>query len=101
LIENHVITHSFMHFLPGLTRYMDLPDIAGCVAPKPFMVQECSRDELYPLDAMKTAVEHIKAIYHKAGAPSRFQSGFYDQPHTFSIAMQEEAFDWLDKWLQP
>ena len=101
LIENHVITHSFMHFLPGLTRFMDLPDIAGCVAPKPFMVQECSRDELYPLDAMKTAVEHIKAIYHKAGAPSRFQSGFYDQPHTFSIAMQEEAFDWLDKWLQP
>jgi hypothetical protein len=50
---------------------------------------------------MKAAVEHIQAIYRKAGAPSRFQSGFYDEPHTFSIAMQEEAFDWLDKWLQP
>jgi hypothetical protein len=30
-----------------------------------------------------------------------FQGRFYDQPHTFSIAMQEEAFEWLDRWLKP
>jgi dienelactone hydrolase len=101
LIKDRVITHSFMHFLPGLTQFLDLPDLAGCVAPKPLMVQECSKDNLYHLESMKAAVEHISAIYRKAGDPSRFQGRFYDEPHTFSIAMQEEAFDWLDKWLKP
>lgn len=101
LLKSRVTTHSFLHFLPGLTRFMDLPDLAGCVAPKPLMVQQCSRDGLYTLEGMKESVERISAIYRKAGAPEMFQGRFYDEPHTFSIAMQEEAFEWLDRWLKP
>jgi dienelactone hydrolase len=101
MIKTHVQTHSFLHFLPGLTHYLDLPDLLGCMAPKPLMVQECSQDELYPLEGMKEAVSKLNSIYSKAGVPAMFQGKFYDHPHIFTISMQEEAFAWLDRWLEP
>jgi len=101
MIRAHVNTHSFVHFLPGLAHFLDLPDVIGCMAPKPLMVQQCSRDELYPMAGMKEALTKIAAIYAKAGAASNCQGKFYDHPHLFSLRMQEEAFDWLDRWLKP
>jgi dienelactone hydrolase len=101
MIRSHVDTHSFLHFLPGLANFMDLPDVIGCMVPKPLMVLQCSRDELYPLDGMKESLAKLEGIYTKAGAASKFIGRFYDQPHFFSIKMQEDAFDWLDRWLKP
>jgi dienelactone hydrolase len=101
MIQKYVLTHSFMHFLPGLTRFLDLPDLIGCMAPKPLMVQQCSKDELYPLDGMQESLKKITAIYSKAGAASKFEGRFYDHPHIFSIEMQQDAFNWLDRWLKP
>jgi len=101
MIKKHVETHSYIHFLPGLTHFLDLPDLLGCMVPKPLMVLQCSKDELYPLQGMKEAVDKLTAIYAKAGAASMFRGRFYDQPHIFSLKMQEEAFDWMDHWLKP
>jgi hypothetical protein len=30
-----------------------------------------------------------------AGCPEQFAGRFYDEPHRFTRAMQDEAFDWL------
>lgn len=99
LIKSYVETHSFAHFLPGLTRFMDLPDMLGAMAPNPLMVLECSRDNLYSLESMKEAVEKLGRIYDKAGKPENFLGKFYDQPHRFSRDMQEDAFRWFDSHL--
>ncbi len=99
LIKAHVDTHSFSHFLPGLTRFMDLPDMLGAFTPKPLMVLQCSQDGLYTLGGMEGAVEKLKKIYRKADAPERFKGKFYDQPHRFSADMQEDAFRWFDTHL--
>jgi dienelactone hydrolase len=101
MIRSHADTHSYIHFLPGLAHFLDLPDVIGCMVPKPLMVQQCSRDELYPMDGMKEALRKLEGIYAKAGASSQFIGRFYDRPHTFSLKMQEDAFDWLDRWLKP
>ena len=101
LIKRHVTTHSFMHFLPGLTRFVDLPDVIGCMVPKPLMVQQCRLDQLYTVEGMKESLKKIAAIYAKSGAGSRFEGRFYDHPHVFSLEMQEDAFAWLDRWLEP
>jgi dienelactone hydrolase len=101
LIKAHVVTHSFIHFLPGLANFLDLPDVIGCMAPKPLMVQQCERDALYPIAGMKESVKKIAAIYGKSGAGSKFEGRFYDHPHVFSLKMQEDAFAWLDRWLKP
>ena len=62
-------------------------------------MQQCRRDTLYPLAGMEAAVEKLTRIYAKAGIPERFRGSFHDVPHSFHPPMQEEAFDWLDRWL--
>lgn len=100
LIKAHIETHSFSHFLPGLTHYMDLPDMLGAFAPNPLLVLQCSKDGLYTLGSMKEAVEKLEKIYARAEVPHRFSYKFYDQPHRFSADMQEDAFRWFDTHLK-
>lgn len=100
MMKAHVDTHSWVHFLPGLHQLLDLPDVASLAVPRPLLVQQCSQDKLFPVEAMQEAVKHIAAVYDKAGAKGRFEGRFYDVPHTFSRKMQDEAFDWLDRHLR-
>ena len=97
-LRNH-IRHTWMVFVPGLYRSLDLPDAAALHAPGALLVQQCRRDTLYPLAGMQGAVDKLTGIYAKAGLPERFRGTFYDEPHCFKPPMQEEAFDWLDRWL--
>ncbi len=97
-LRNH-LRHTWMVFVPGLYGSLDLPDAAALHAPGALLVQQCRRDSLYPLSGMQGAVDKLGRIYAKAGIPERFRGTFYDDTHAFRPAMQDEAFDWLDRWL--
>jgi dienelactone hydrolase len=97
-LRNHV-RHTWMVFVPGLYSSLDLPDAAALHAPGALLVQQCRRDQLYPMSGMQGAVAKLTKIYAKAGMPEKFRGTFYDDTHSFRPAMQEEAFDWLDRWL--
>jgi len=99
MIRAHLDTHSWVHFLPGLHHYLDLPDVAALAAPRPLLVQQCARDQLFPPAGMKEGVERIAAVYEKAGAKEKFVGRSYDVPHQFTRAMQDDAFAWLDRQL--
>lgn len=98
-LRNHV-RHTWMVFVPGLYPALDLPDAAALHAPGALLVQQCRRDALYPMSGMQGAVDKLAKIYAKAGIPERFRGTFYDDTHSFRPAMQEEAFEWLDRWLR-
>ncbi|MCC6857230.1 MAG: prolyl oligopeptidase family serine peptidase [Bryobacterales bacterium] len=100
MIRRHMDTHSFVHFIPGVHRRLDLPDVVALRAPKPLLVQQCRRDALYPPAGMEQSVAKLAAIYRKAGAEEAFTGRFYDVPHTFNVAMQDEAFAWFDRHLK-
>ncbi len=100
MIQAHVDTHSWVHYVPGLQKYLDLPDVATMHAPKPLLVQQCTQDRLFPLAGMRTSVERIADGYAKAGAKDRFTGRFYDVPHVFNRAMQDDAIDWFDRHLR-
>jgi dienelactone hydrolase len=99
LLRNHLRSHTWMAYVPGLYPMLDLPDAAALIAPGALLVQQCSHDILYPLPAMQGAVEKLRDIFKKAGISERFRGSFYDVPHAFLPDMQEEAFRWLEKWL--
>jgi hypothetical protein len=100
MIQAHVDTHSWVHFLPTLHRYLDLPDVVSMMAPKPLFVQQCRQDRLFPLEGMTESLTKIAGVYEKAKVKDRFVGKFYDMPHVFSRDMQDEAFDWLDRQLK-
>jgi len=100
MMKAHLDTHSFVHFLPGLHRLMDLPDLAALTAPRGLLVQQCRQDRLFPPEGMEEAVARIAAVYKAAGAEKQFEGKFYDEPHRFTRAMQDDAFAWLDRHLK-
>lgn len=100
MARRHIDTHSWVHFVPGVHRYLDWPDIVAARAPKPLLVLQCRRDELFPLAGMQEAVDKIAAIYTKARARDQFTGRFYDVPHQFNVEMQEDAFSWFDEVLK-
>ncbi len=91
--------HTWMTYLPHLPRYLDFPEILGLRAPLPTMVLATTEDPLYSLSEVREAEKELFSIYERAGAPECFRFSYYDGPHYFNLAMQEEAFKWFKRWL--
>lgn len=92
--------HSDMFDAYGLHANLDHPDVASLGAPEcATFIQNCSRDRLYPREGMDLAIKKIGAVYYDLDKSEQFQSRYYDVTHQFNVQMQEDAFDWLEKWL--
>jgi dienelactone hydrolase len=99
-IRKHVVNTVGLSFhIAGLYRYLDLPDLAALVAPRPLMVINGSKDTLFAPDGVRAAFEKIEACFKKAGAAERQQCRLYDTPHEFNPDMQDEAWAWIGKAL--
>ena len=95
-LRRHVInTVGFTFHIPGLYRYLDLPDLAALIAPRSIFVINGSKDALFPSDGVERAFRKIEACFRKAGAPDRQRCRLYDAPHQFNREMQAEAWEWL------
>ena len=98
-LRNHLRSHTWMVYVPGLYQWLDLPDAAALTMPGALLVLQCRRDRLYPLSGMKASLNTLTRIYEKAELAERFRGNFYDVPHSFTPPMQEEAFAWIDRWI--
>lgn len=85
--------------VPGLYQHLDYPDVASLAMPTPLMVINGSRDGLFDLDGVKASFEKLNGCYRKAGISERCATRLYDTPHEFNGAMQEEAWEWLRRWM--
>ncbi|MGO8693843.1 MAG: alpha/beta hydrolase family protein [Rectinemataceae bacterium] len=92
-------THTWMIYVPALPPLMDYPDILAMRAPLPSLVLATRRDPLFSPDEVRKAEAVLEASYQKAGAADCFRMSYYEGPHRFDAAMQEEAFAWFDRWL--
>jgi dienelactone hydrolase len=97
-IRRHVVNSIGLTFhIVGLYRYLDLPDFAALIAPRPVLVINGSKDQLFPPEGVKTAFEKIEKCFAKAGVPERQRCRLYDAPHEFNLQMQSEAWEWLER----
>jgi dienelactone hydrolase len=97
---NKSYTHTWMLYIPLLPNELDFPEILGLRAPLPALVLNDSEDSLFTLPEMQRAEKILKEVYKKAGAEDHFKNSFYPGPHKFDSQMQQEAFNWFDKWLK-
>ena len=49
---------------------------------------------------MTRADQILKELYSKAGAKENYAGHFYPGPHKLDARMQQDAFDWFDRWLK-
>jgi len=97
---NKCYTHTWMCYVPGLSRDLDYPEVLGLGAPNPVLVLNNRQDALFTMPEMERADRILAEVYKKAGAPERYRASFYNGPHKFDQEMQKEAFAWLDRWLR-
>ena len=98
---NKSFTHTWMTYVPLLPNELDFPEILGLRAPLPTLVLNDEDDFLYTLPEMKRADKILREVYEKANAGDKYKCSYYPGPHKFDKKMQEEAFNWFDRWLKP
>lgn len=99
MLQQHA-HHTWMMYVPRQYQFLDLPDVATLNAPRPLLVMNCRQDKLFSVAGMQAAEQKLSGIYTKMRAPEKFKCNYYDVPHSMTIAMQEDAFAWLEKWLK-
>jgi len=65
----------------------------------PLMVQYNENDPLYTIEGQRQADRKIAEIYSRMEYPENYSGEFYPGPHKFDTEMQEDAFEWFEKWL--
>lgn len=100
LLKHHLRSHTWMIYVPGQLKYLDLPDVVSLNAPRPLMVINCLQDRLFTLEGMQAAESKLESVYEEMNAADRFQCRYYDVPHSLNVEMQNDAIDWLSRWLQ-
>lgn len=97
---NKAYTHTWMVYIPGLSRDLDYPEIFGLNLPNPVLVLNNREDTLFTVPEMERADRILGEVYRRAGIPGRYRAKFYPGPHKFDRDMQSEAFEWFDRWLK-
>lgn len=100
MLRRHLLHHTWMIYVPRQYQFLDLPDVASLNAPNPLLILNAEQDHLFPAEGMKAAEEKLRRIYTKMGAAELFQTNYYNVPHSMTIPMQDDAFNWLDRWLK-
>lgn len=97
--EGNMTTGAYTMLHPGLSPYLDFPDVASIACPKPMMFCCGSRDGLFPVESINMAFTKMRQVWESQNAGDNLVTKLYNSPHEYSLMMQEDAFRWLDKVL--
>ncbi|MEV6350313.1 alpha/beta hydrolase family protein [Actinoplanes sp. NPDC051851] len=91
---------SFYMLHPGLSRHLDIPDVASLAAPRPAYFLDGELDPLFTPEGVATAYAKLSRIWTSQHAASRLRTQtFPGLSHVFTAPMQDEAFNFLDQHL--
>ena len=89
--------HSSCHYIPGLLRHFDHPEIvADCIAPRPLMILAPLRDPDMAASGVDQLVDLVSPVFRDAGRPHLFQVHRPDDGHVFRV----KYFNWMVKWFE-
>ena len=93
MVPIHIAPHSWMFFPAGLAKFSDWPGLTMINSATPLYLLFCGEDQLFTKEGMKEAdsliAQHFKEV------KGEYKSDTYPVKHSFTVEMQESAFDWL------
>jgi hypothetical protein len=60
------------------------------------MIINGNADELFPVESIREAYNKTHNVWDSQNVPDNLVTKLYDAPHEFNLAMQNDAFSWLD-----
>jgi dienelactone hydrolase len=89
--------HSSCHYIPGLLRHFDHPEIvADCIAPRPLMILAPLGDPDMAASGVDQLLDLVSPVYREAGRSHLFQVHRPDDGHVFRV----KYFNWMAKWFE-
>lgn len=61
------VHHCVCNVVPGIMELGEMYDIAGLIAPRPFLAINGKEDPIFPIDGTRTAFQHVQNIYEARG----------------------------------
>ena len=96
LLPAYLDAHSWLLHSPGLAAWATGQTSPSAPTAERVLVQYALADPLFPEQGMRDAHQHLLE-----GMPARYTGSFWQEPHVFTQAMQDEAAAFLASALQP
>lgn len=90
--------HCLCNYIPSIMKYFDMGDLAGLIAPRPFVVVNGQHDGIFPIDSAKEQMEIAYDLYRDAGAPDMARHVVGPEGHRFYAALSWPVFDEVTGW---
>lgn len=91
------IQHCLCNYVPGILQDGEMYDIAALVAPRPLLLEAGTRDDIFPLAAVKEAYQHLEHVYGELGAAEGLDIDIFEGDHRISGA---KSYDFLRERLR-
>jgi dienelactone hydrolase len=91
------VHHCPCNYLPGVVDLCEFYDVAGLIAPRPFLAITGAMDPLFPLAGVRLAFERLKTIYAAADAQDRVALYVGPENHRYYA---EPFWTFMSKWVR-
>jgi dienelactone hydrolase len=103
-LENHVVDgcvegHCDCMYQVNTYRW-DYAQVAALVAPRPLLVANTDRDEIFPLDGVLDVHNKVRRLYELHGHPERLGLNIAAGGHDDTQPLQVHAFEWFNQHLK-
>ena len=92
------IYHCVCNYVPRISKYMEMGDIAAAIAPRKLIVINGKLDNIFPQAGVEECFDTIKAIYTAAGVPDNCALATGQSGHRYYAAEAWSAFDGMESW---
>lgn len=90
------ISHCECNYVPGVMRLGEMCDVAGLIAPRPFMCVNGKSDPIFPYKATRRAFADLQRIYQVAGVPERCRLSTGNEGHRY---YRKDVWPFVREWI--
>jgi len=103
-LQNHVVDgtvegHCDCMFIVNTYRW-DYPLVAALVAPRPLLISNSDKDNIFPLDGVLRVHEKVRNIYKLYKAEKNLGLQITEGPHSDTQELRIHAFVWFNRFLK-
>ncbi|MCS6852182.1 MAG: prolyl oligopeptidase family serine peptidase, partial [Gemmataceae bacterium] len=99
-LERGVIAgHCDCMFMVNTYRW-DFATVAALVAPRPLLLGNSDKDEIFPVPGYRRIADKVRRIYDLLGAGERFALLETQGKHEDTLELQRGEYRWMKRWLQ-
>ena len=90
------IRHCECNYVPGIMNLGEMYDVAGLIAPRPFLAVAGRDDSIFPLEGVKKSFARLQEIYRAVGAGERCELFVGEGGHRY---YKERVWSFVEQWL--